>query len=302
MRGISIRVIGLVLGGVLAGLGGTMSVYAATSADLVIGTVQGLAGGQVTVPVALFGHGTKPGAVTFKLSYNATYLTYVAPVAVGASARAAGKDVVADLVSDGELSLAVYGLTTDKLEDGILLSITFTVAQSLSTTSPIAGSDASIASVEGDSIAVNIANGGVELICESIGVPESVVASQDRMDSVLIQWSSVPTATAYRVYRSTLSNPATAVLVCDWTSSLQYLDDMAVTEVSNIGCNATSSETIYYYWVQPCKNTSCLGELTGPASGSTGTSKTVAAMPGDFLVLLLAAGWLLLQKRRPVRS
>ena len=300
MRVISARSVGMLLGITLVCLMAGMPVYATTTADLVIGTVQGLSGGQVSVPVSVIGHGTAPGAVTIKISYDATYLTYVPPVVEGASTTAAGKQVLADLLSDGELSLAVFGLTTNSLPDGVLFTLKFTISQSLPTArTAITGSEGSIASTLGASIPVNTVNGAIELICDNVGTPQAVTASNDRTDGVLVQWSAASAATAYRVYRSTLPNPATAVVIADWATGLEYLDESAVTTSTGTGCNAINgTATTYYYWVQPRKDASCLGEFAGPASGTAGTSKTSAAMPGDILVLLLAAGLLVLRRQR----
>ena len=300
MRGISARSAKILVGITVMGLLLGVPVYATTTADLVIGTVKGLPGGQVSVPVSVIAHGTEPGAVTLTLSYNPTYLTYVPPVTEGASTTAAGKQVLATLVSNGELSLAVFGVTADALQDGVLLSVKFTISQSMPNASTaITGSEGSIASTDGINIPVNTVNGAIELLCDNVGISQTVTATQDRTDGVLVQWAPAAAATAYRVYRSTLQDPATAIVIADWTTGFEYLDESAVTTSTGTGCNAaTGTPTTYYYWVQPRKDANCLGEFTGPAAGTVGTAKASAAMPGDWLVLLCAAGLLIFRRQR----
>jgi len=144
----------------VAGLGMALGLgceAGAAEVTLVIGP--GTAGHnfRAVVPVELSAGESQPSTLLFDLDYDADQLTVV-DVTAGDAAKAADKMVAYGISDSNRLRVMVVALNRNVLSDGVLAQVTF--APSLPGLAvPLAGTDGSAATADGDPIDVVFVNG-----------------------------------------------------------------------------------------------------------------------------------------------
>lgn len=283
-------------------------------------------GETAEMPVSLQSSGTAPATVILFLSYDAAKLapdtTYYSisqnglsgAVQAGKSAvRPEIKTVTADKFVDtevysGVLAIAVTGMNTATLGNGICLSVAFKVLAGAQENEdiPVTGLDAtqstvqlangpalsSAASASAQAISVSFVNASLHVGCSAIDTPTGVIATQGQSTGVTVAWTAIADASAaYQVLRGSSSDASTAIAVSDWQSAVSFDDTLtsAPVQTSAGGCfsNPTYTYTHYYYWVKARNAAGCESGLSTPAAdGYRGVAKALAAA-GD---LMLSAG------------
>lgn len=135
------------------------------------------------------------------------------------------------------------------------------------------------------------------------GTPSSVGASDGLYpDRVRVQWSAVPGATSYRVFRSAQASGSGAIDLSGPITTLQFDDFTAMTGPGS-GCTPTEVGIVYQYFViatNPCgdgvRSPLDAGSIADPAKISASLRPDKA---GDFALLLLTfAAMYAFQRRR----
>jgi hypothetical protein len=289
---------------------------ASGTAVITVSTRQGAAGDEVSAPILLTTNDTEPSLIAFKLTYDVTKLTFKG-VTTGAAAAAADKVVDHNSPEPGVEVFIAWGLNTNIIGDGEIAVVRFAILPASDTgVVYLAASDASVAVPVGD----GVGSVPVQLVYYA---PAAVSASQGRADGVLVEWSVVPAATEYRVYRSDADDPDTAQPLTDWLASpLSYLDTSAAQPEATGGGCAGSQTFVYdnlYYWVRAGNASDGEGSLSVSALGYRGAAKALDAqgqdhgtalgastapptfgsgVAGDILVMASVAGMLLMGMRK----
>lgn len=137
------------------------------------------------------------------------------------------------------------------------------------------------------------------------GTPQSISASKGTFaDRVRVQWSAVPGATGYRVFRSAAAGSSGLVDLSGSITALSFDDFTATTELST-GCSPMEVGIEYKYYVvasNPCGD----GAPSAAATGSVADPAKISASlrPSTFgdlaLMLLTLAAMYAFQRRRSV--
>jgi hypothetical protein len=243
------------------------------------------------------------------------------------------KTVDSEVFSDeGVVGVSIAGLNTNVVPAGLLFTVAFTVSPDLgngSTTEVIGLSDdnavvvpdgsggatpaatSASRSEDGGMSAVAVSYGfqdtELSVGCEPPETPAGVSATQDRSDSVLVNWSAVGTTGAeYRVFRSTTNLSNTALPLGDgWQSNTSFMDVTALVPETSTGDGCTmpsqATEVRYFYWVKARTVDGCQGALSNDsAEGFRVQAKkvvTAGAMPLAGTPLLYGAALVLLLLR-----
>jgi len=258
----------------------------AAQALLAVGSGGGDVGSLVSIPATLTTNGTQPSIIIFWIEFDSTKLAFD-HVETGAAAVAAGKEATANVSDAGVVRFCTWGMTTDAIGDGVVLTATFKILGGASgDTLLLTGASASMADPAANAIDQKITNGQIDIAC--MGRPQNVAASQDQPDGVLVTWGATAGATGYQVYRSDTNDAATAQSISSWldVSAVSYLDESAVSRMG-CGCFGLLPEPVYYYWVRAQGDAGCESLLAGSVAGSTSPanalfSKTGASMGGVF--------------------
>jgi Cohesin domain len=254
-----------------------------------IGEATGSPGGAVDVPVTIESTGTRPAALSFKIEFDATMLSY-SSVSAGPAATDAGKDASAlETTVQGtvnrRVNIVVAGSNQMGINDGLLLTVRFFVSTGLTQGQMVTlpGYDSVAAAPQNEVVIPSqIQNGKVTVgTCTEPSAPTGVTASDgDYADLVRISWNPVSGAAWYRVYRSATPNAIVATLVATVQAGQNYGEDRGATAAAlqdSGGCGSAgaASFTTYYYWVQSLN--SC-GEsaYAGPDTGFRGVGKAAS--------------------------
>jgi len=137
------------------------------------------------------------------------------------------------------------------------------------------------------------------------GTPGSVSASNGTFaDRVRVQWSAVPGAISYRVFRSEASGGGAPVDISGSIATLQF-DDLTATTETTTGCSPREVGIAYRYFIiatNPCGDGPASTTATGAVADPTKISASLRPSNiGDFaLMLLTLAGIYAFQRRRKV--
>ena len=131
----------------------TGSAYAAVGPTLNFGSVSGVAGQTVTIPVTLTNNGASIALVGFDIGFVSSALTPTGATP-GPAATAASKSVSASLFSPGVYRVAVAALNNTAIGDGVVANVTFTIAANFTGTSLILTNTPSAADPNGNTVAI----------------------------------------------------------------------------------------------------------------------------------------------------
>lgn len=236
----------------------------------------------------------------------------------------------------GALGIAVFGLNSTSIQDGLLLTVALKLLpgvddalrldlEGVDRSDPIepvliGGGTASFSSasfVSGNqevNLDVRFTDGFVFTACgPASSTPQNVSASTTRTDGVLVTWDAVAGAsTEYRVYSALSDNPAQALPLGDaWGTGNSFLDTTARFPATLLprGCMRGDLEAAnrQYYWVKARNAQDCESEFQGQsASGYRASAKAVRDEANvvlnsfgvtAFLVLALVFGHLRTRRR-----
>lgn len=211
--------------------------------------------------------------------------------------------------AEGVVGVVIVGQNNGVIPDGLLFTIAFTVAGDMGngSTSEVIGlnddnaivipdgsggvapATTSAARGDGGALTYGFEDVTIDIGCGPPEAPGGITASQSRNDGVFVQWSAVATPDVeYRVYRSTVNTPSSAIPVgAGWSNSLSYLDITAQvpTVVAGDGCTvpAQVEPVPYFYWVRARSASGCQGELSGAsAEGFLAAAKSNVLNAGFF--------------------
>ena len=102
----------------------------AQSPSLSVSGATGAPGATVTLDVSLNPGGTLPASVQWDLTYSTSDLSLVAGTydAIGTAGSGAGKSVVCNSISAGDIRCIVSGININAIGNGVLATLTFTIA------------------------------------------------------------------------------------------------------------------------------------------------------------------------------
>ncbi|HPO13005.1 MAG TPA: S8 family serine peptidase [Candidatus Hydrogenedentes bacterium] len=91
-------------------------------------------------------------------------------------------------------------------------------------------------------------------VAQSPDAPQNVQASDGAFaDRVQVEWAALPGAAQYQVFRNTVNDFASAVMVTDWQPAASFADTtaQAAEEIPGSGCRGPQTVFhTFYYWVQ----------------------------------------------------
>lgn len=221
-------------------------------------------------------------AVNFRVNFDASKLQFVSAEA-GTAAQAADKEVEGEQPSSGVASVVVFGLNNNAIPNGRLVNMVFIVKSSATVGQALAlvGSHQASTDTSAQPISTSISDGVITVTqCTPADEPSNFKASDgDFGDHVKLSWNPANGATAYRLYRASSNNFASATILAV-TANTQFNDFGAspAALVSSGGCGSSStlSFSTHYYWVQAlglCGNSDPVGADTG----YRGSSKAVVS-------------------------
>jgi len=306
-------------------------------------------GDTVEIPITLTSGGPQPATLVLFIAYNpakvapftdfyefvltdlegpvvdehGNAVTATSAVRPEPAVQNAGKLVDTEVHPEGVLAIAITGLNTTTMPDGLLLTAAFEVLSGAQENEQLdligAGEDdpapvdeedvfSSAAQANAQLLPLVITDGSIQVGCTPPPAPTDVAATQGSPDAVVITWTGIGLANAeYRVFRSTTPVAGNALpLGTAWQTSTSFQDVTAQVPVVNDpgGCfrEPDITEVHYYYWVKARNEIGCESELSASyAEGYRGLAKSASAAanvlaPGDaalwtvLLAILLAAG------------
>lgn len=278
-------------------------------------------GAVVEVGIDLDILGVNPAAAVIFVDYDPSVLSPIKnyypagstsrdAVRLSEAAAARGK-MIATGYPEGQVRFTVFGINTEPLPEGRLVTIAFRIAGN----APLDGltvlgivpaglEGSSVTDAGASELAFSVENGFVSVGCDAPPAPANLQASSGLPDRIQLTWDPVPGAgVQYRVYRATASNPNDAVpLHPDWIDTPQYLDNTAQRPEVLRGAGCDTADVMisytYYYWVKARGAEGCESGFSAMASGSRGLSKHAAAgaAGGIPAALLFGAAGLLMAR------
>jgi hypothetical protein len=256
-------------------------VVGASTNTVVIGAPTATDSG-VDVPVTLNVHGVGPSIVIFYMQFDASILKYV-DVERGAAATGAGKYAEAYTPSPGLIKFIVFALNANEMDSGLLLTASFSYVSSADASTDdllFAGGDLSMSSSAGVSLDSRIL----------YFAPETVTVSGGSSSGALVEWSTVPGAAEYLVFRASENNPDSAEAISNLLDASQH----SFEDVSEVATSSGNDCMSLYYWVAARSKNGFEGTLSesalwSPGSPSAPDALTVASSDSNGVSLQWSA-------------